>query len=245
MLVVGCPDWSRTESGAGVSSRVVAGSSRCPEGSSREERRRGGGQWCGRRGDGPPADRAEVPGRVDQVPRLAAERGEVDRVRRRDARDRAAHGRGVRGGRHRPVEHAGVDLSQFSPLAARAGAVVVDNSSAFRMDPDVPLVVPEVNPHDVARHKGIIANPNCSTIQMVVALKPLARRRPDQAGGREHLSIGLGRRAKGDARALGADRGPGLWQGHAGARPSSPTRSPSTACLTSTTSCPTGTPRKR
>jgi aspartate-semialdehyde dehydrogenase len=62
---------------------------------------------------------------------------------------------------------------QFSPIAAQAGAVVVDNSSAFRMDPEVPLVVPEVNPHDVARHKGIIANPNCSTIQMVVALKPL------------------------------------------------------------------------
>src|SRR4051794_1090597 len=62
---------------------------------------------------------------------------------------------------------------QFSPIAARAGAVVVDNSSAFRMDPDVPLVVPEVNARDVARHNGIIANPNCSTIQMVVALKPL------------------------------------------------------------------------
>jgi aspartate-semialdehyde dehydrogenase len=62
---------------------------------------------------------------------------------------------------------------QYSPIAARAGAIVVDNSSAFRMDPDVPLVVPEVNPHDVAKHRGIIANPNCSTIQMVVALKPL------------------------------------------------------------------------
>jgi aspartate-semialdehyde dehydrogenase len=62
---------------------------------------------------------------------------------------------------------------EFSPIAARAGAVVVDNSSAWRMDPEVPLVVPEVNPGDVARHKGIIANPNCSTIQMVVALKPL------------------------------------------------------------------------
>jgi aspartate-semialdehyde dehydrogenase len=62
---------------------------------------------------------------------------------------------------------------QYSPMAAAAGAVVVDNSSAFRMDPDVPLVVPEVNPRAVARHKGIIANPNCSTIQMVVALKPL------------------------------------------------------------------------
>src|SRR5262245_12283096 len=62
---------------------------------------------------------------------------------------------------------------QYSPIAARAGAVVVDNSSAFRMEPDVPLVVPEVNPHDIVRHQGIIANPNCSTIQMVVALKPL------------------------------------------------------------------------
>ncbi|RUL88043.1 aspartate-semialdehyde dehydrogenase [Tautonia sociabilis] len=62
---------------------------------------------------------------------------------------------------------------QWSPRAAQAGAVVVDNSSAFRMDPEVPLVVPEVNAHDIPRHQGIIANPNCSTIQMVVALKPL------------------------------------------------------------------------
>lgn len=62
---------------------------------------------------------------------------------------------------------------EWSPIAARAGAVVVDNSSAFRMDPNVPLVVPEVNAHAIAEHKGIIANPNCSTIQMVVALKPL------------------------------------------------------------------------
>jgi len=62
---------------------------------------------------------------------------------------------------------------QWSPIAAAAGAVVVDNSSAFRMDADVPLVVPEVNPDDIKNHKGIIANPNCSTIQMVVALKPL------------------------------------------------------------------------
>jgi aspartate-semialdehyde dehydrogenase len=62
---------------------------------------------------------------------------------------------------------------EWSPLAARAGAVIVDNSSAWRMDPEVPLVVPEVNAAAIARHKGIIANPNCSTIQMVVALKPL------------------------------------------------------------------------
>ncbi len=62
---------------------------------------------------------------------------------------------------------------EWSPVAAKAGAVVVDNSSAFRMEPEVPLVVPEVNPHDILKHQGIIANPNCSTIQLVVALKPL------------------------------------------------------------------------
>lgn len=61
----------------------------------------------------------------------------------------------------------------FAPFAAKAGCVVVDNSSAWRMDPDVPLVVPEVNPGDIAKHKGIIANPNCSTIQMVQVLQPL------------------------------------------------------------------------
>ena len=69
---------------------------------------------------------------------------------------------------------AGASVSrEFAPIAAAAGAVVVDNSSAFRMDPEIPLVVPEVNPHRIRDHKGIIANPNCSTIQMVVALKPL------------------------------------------------------------------------
>jgi aspartate-semialdehyde dehydrogenase len=94
-------------------------------------------------------------------------------------------------GKEIPVElltkeaFAGVEIALFSagggiskeygPIAAQAGAVVVDNSSAWRMDPEVPLVVPEVNPQDIAlyKNKGIIANPNCSTIQMVVALKPL------------------------------------------------------------------------
>ena len=61
----------------------------------------------------------------------------------------------------------------FSPIAASKGCVVIDNSSAWRMDPNVPLVVPEVNPQDILKHKGIIANPNCSTIQAVVSLKPL------------------------------------------------------------------------
>ncbi len=62
---------------------------------------------------------------------------------------------------------------QYAPIAAATGTVVVDNSSVFRMDPEVPLVVPEVNPDALRKHRGIIANPNCSTIQMVVALKPL------------------------------------------------------------------------
>ena len=69
---------------------------------------------------------------------------------------------------------AGTDISrEYAPIAAKAGAIVIDNSAAWRMEPDVPLVVPEVNAHEIASHKGIIANPNCSTIQMVVALKPL------------------------------------------------------------------------
>ena len=82
-----------------------------------------------------------------------------------------------------PDSFAGTDLALFSagggtslkyaPIARDAGCVVVDNSSAWRMDPSVPLVVPEVNPDDVNWHQGIIANPNCSTIQMVVVLKPL------------------------------------------------------------------------
>ncbi|MEW5921861.1 MAG: aspartate-semialdehyde dehydrogenase [Bacillota bacterium] len=101
------------------------------------------------------------------------------------------------GGRYYPIEEAqpasfaGVDFAFFSaggeisealaPEAVKRGAVVVDNSSAFRMDPQVPLVVPEVNPEAAHRHQGLIANPNCSTIQMVVALQPL------------HLAAGLKR----------------------------------------------------
>ena len=77
---------------------------------------------------------------------------------------------------------AGIDIAlfaggaaskDFAPHAVKAGAVVIDNSSAFRMDPEVPLVVPEVNPEAIKKHKGIIANPNCSTIIMVMGLKPL------------------------------------------------------------------------
>jgi len=74
---------------------------------------------------------------------------------------------------------AGAEISRyFSPIAAQSGAVVIDNSAAFRMVPEVPLVVPEVNPEDIKQHRGIIANPNCSTIQIVVALYPLHKVNP-------------------------------------------------------------------
>ncbi|WP_339261750.1 aspartate-semialdehyde dehydrogenase [Lysinibacillus sp. FSL K6-3209] len=82
-----------------------------------------------------------------------------------------------------PEAFEGVNVALFSaggsvsavlaPEAAKRGAVVIDNTSHFRMDPEVPLVVPEVNRGDLAKHKGIIANPNCSTIQMVAALEPI------------------------------------------------------------------------
>ncbi|MGB2782737.1 MAG: aspartate-semialdehyde dehydrogenase [Atribacterota bacterium] len=69
---------------------------------------------------------------------------------------------------------AGDEVSaRFAPLAVRQGTIVIDNCKYFRMDPQVPLVVPEVNPDDLKWHKGLIANPNCSTTQMVVALKPI------------------------------------------------------------------------
>ncbi len=81
-----------------------------------------------------------------------------------------------------PESFEGIDIALFAggsisktlaPEAAKRGAVVIDNSSTFRMDPEVPLVVPEINPEDIKWNKGIIANPNCSTIIMVMALKPL------------------------------------------------------------------------
>lgn len=74
---------------------------------------------------------------------------------------------------------AGAEVSRrLCPVAVKAGAVVIDDSSAFRMDPGVPLVVPEVNAEDIEAHRGAIANPNCSTIQLVVALYPLHKVNP-------------------------------------------------------------------
>jgi len=68
---------------------------------------------------------------------------------------------------------SGEHAKQYAPIAAKSGATVIDNSSAFRLDDNVPLVVPEVNPQAIFEHKGIIANPNCSTIQMVATLNPI------------------------------------------------------------------------
>lgn len=81
-----------------------------------------------------------------------------------------------------PKSFEGIDIALFAggkisevlaPEAVKRGAIVIDNSSTFRMDPKVPLVIPEINPEDIAKHQGIIANPNCSTIIMLMALKPI------------------------------------------------------------------------
>jgi aspartate-semialdehyde dehydrogenase len=123
------------------------------------------------------------------VREILAERGYPVGELRLLASERSAGRRLPFGGRDVAVDvlaadsFAGVDLAffaaggaaskRFAPAAAAAGALVIDKSSAFRSDPEVPLVVPEVNPDALAAHKGIVATPNCSTIQMVVALKPL------------------------------------------------------------------------
>lgn len=124
-----------------------------------------------------------------EIIRLLAEREfPVDQLRLlATARSAGIHvefrGRSIEIGEVDEKSFDGVDLAffcatteasrRYAPLAVEAGAVVVDKSNAFRMDPSVPLVVPEVNPGDLYGHPGIIASPNCSTIQMVVALKPL------------------------------------------------------------------------
>ncbi|HHV62311.1 MAG TPA: aspartate-semialdehyde dehydrogenase [Firmicutes bacterium] len=112
---------------------------------------------------------------VRELRLLASERSEGKIVRFRGAELKVE--------KARPESFDGIEFAFFSagakvsldlaPEAVKRGAIVIDNTSAFRMEPEVPLVVPEVNPEDIKKHKGIIANPNCSTIIMVVALKPL------------------------------------------------------------------------
>lgn len=105
------------------------------------------------------------------------------KVLARSAREITVDGRSYQVRETVPEEFDGVDIVLFAGTegasklfaweAANRGAIVIDNSSTYRMDPKVPLVIPECNPDDVSWHQGVIANPNCSTIQMVVALKPL------------------------------------------------------------------------
>ena len=109
----------------------------------------------------------------------------------------------------------GVDIALFSagggisrkyaPIAVKSGAVVVDNSSAFRMDPNVPLVIPEINANRIRDHKGIIANPNCSAITALVPLWPIHQQEPHQARDHVDLSGGQRRRCRGDGGAGGID----------------------------------------
>ena len=112
---------------------------------------------------------------VDELVALASERSEGERV---EFKGKNIVVRQLTRDSFKDVDlaffSAGAELSlEFAPAAVKSGAVVIDNSSAFRMDPKVPLVVPEVNAHAIAKHAGIIANPNCSTIAMVMVLKPL------------------------------------------------------------------------
>ena len=171
------------------------------------------------------------------------------------ASERSAGRRIAVGGRDLEVELAtpdafdGVDIALFSagggtskqlaPEAAARGAAVIDNSSAWRMDPAVPLVVSQVNPDDLAWHEGIIANPNCSTMQLDAAADGPARRGRPRADHRRHLPVGRRDRPQGDRRARGAGQGPrrGPAQGRLA---STRTRSRSTPCRTSTCSCDNG-----
>jgi aspartate-semialdehyde dehydrogenase len=125
---------------------------------------------------------------TEMIKTLGERKFPVKELRPLDLESRSAEtvnfaGQSVRVLPAKPEGFAGVDIALFSagseasltlaPEAVRKGAVVIDNSAAWRMDPKCPLVVPEVNPNDLKWHDGIIANPNCSTIQMVVALKPI------------------------------------------------------------------------
>lgn len=108
--------------------------------------------------------------------RLFASEGSVGEVLEFNGRDyqvELLNGDGFEGVDLALFSAGGARSREFVPRAVEAGAVVVDNTSAFRMDPEVPLVVTEVNPEALESHKGVIANPNCSTMQMVVALKPI------------------------------------------------------------------------
>ena len=139
------------------------------------------------------------------------------------------------------LSSAGGSVSaEWAPKLVEAGAVVVDNTSYWRMHDDVPLVVAEVNPDALEGHKGIVANPNCSTMQMVVALKPLHRRGRDRAPGDLHLPGGLRHRQGGDRRAARAVARRCSHGDESAAPRSTRTRSPSTSLRPGRAASPTG-----
>ena len=149
----------------------------------------------------------------------------------------------------RPESFDGVDIALFSagatasgtfaPLAAQAGAVVIDNSSRWRMEPGIPLVVPEVNGADAAGHEGLIANPNCSTMQLVPLLAALR-----DAAGLERVVVDTYQAVSGSGHKAVAELQAQV-EAHVAGRPSrprsTPTPSPSTPCRRSTSSSRTAT----
>ena len=131
----------------------------------------------------------------------------------------------------------------FIPDAVRRGCVVIDESGYWRMDPDVPLVIPEVNPHAIGRHKGIIASPNCSTTQMVQSLKPL-----HDAGRVRRVVVSTYQAVSGAGLAGSRDLMGGtkaLLAGEDYGYECFPIRSPSTASRKSARRSTRATPRKR
>ena len=141
---------------------------------------------------------------------------------------------------------AGASVSaRHAPRAGEAGCVVIDNSSQFRCESDVPLVVPEVNPHAIETYtnRNIIANPNCSTIQMVVALQPI-----HAAAGVERINVATYQSVSGTGRRRSKSSRPRPRRCSMESRPrarSIPSRSRSTRCPTSTSSWTTAIPGKR
>ena len=139
---------------------------------------------------------------------------------------------------------AGGDISRrYAPIARAAGAIVIDNSSVFRMEPDVPLVIPEINGDDVQQHPGLIANPNCTTAVALMALYPLHR----AFGVRRVFAASYQAVSGSGARAIGelGPRSKRRPQSNRRWPKSIPTRLPSTSCRTSILFCPAATRRKK
>ena len=185
---------------------------------------------------------------ADEVVPFASERsaGTQHRLGRRQAHGPAAQRRGDPGLRPRAVlgrlRRSARSGRRASPMP---GAVVVDNSSQWRMHDDVPLVVSEVNPEALDGHRGIVANPNCTTMQTVVALEPILERGRHRAGGDVELPGRVGHGPEGGRGAArpggGADRRPRRSRRRASIR----TRSPSTCCRRSRPSRTATTTRPR